>query len=289
MRKPVCILFLLLSCTLLGAQTRLKVMSYNIRFGSASEKKPEFEWKNRKAATPALIEEYAPDIMGVNEPEWDQHEFILRACRDYAGYDIPRDPGSKEKESEPLYWNRKKIKPLKLGVFWMSETPDVPSRSWGARHYDLATWGIFKIKSTGEKFFFMNIHLDSQSVEARRQGLKMAYERCSSLNPEGLPVILSGDFNMRQNCDEVVEFDTMMANARLTAETVVSDVPTFHGFGRFLGDYQYNPGKGGNRVTLDYIYWRGFSRCLSYETITKSYENVPYVSDHYPIIAELEF
>ncbi|MBR6054373.1 MAG: endonuclease/exonuclease/phosphatase family protein [Bacteroidales bacterium] len=289
MRKVLCIIACLSAVCALSAQTRLKVMSYNIRFGSASEKKPEYEWKNRKAATPALIEDIAPDIMGLNEPEWDQHEFILRSCRDYAGYDIPRDPGSKEKESEPIYWNRKKIKPLKLGVFWMSETPDVPSRSWGARHYDLATWGIFKIKATGEKFFFMNIHLDSQSVEARRQGLKMAFERCSSLNPENLPVILSGDFNMRQNCDEVVEFDTMMSNSRLTAENVISDVPTFHGFGRFLGDYQYNPGKGGNRVTLDYIYHRGFSRCLSYETITRSYENVPYVSDHYPIVAELEF
>ena len=43
------------------------------------------------------------------------------------------------------------------------------------------------------------------------------------------------------------------------------------------------------RLTLDYIYHRGFSRCLSYETVTRSYENVPYVSDHYPIVAELEF
>ena len=142
MRKVLCIIACLSAVCALSAQTRLKVMSYNIRFGSASEKKPEYEWKNRKAATPALIEDIAPDIMGLNEPEWDQHEFILRSCRDYAGYDIPRDPGSKEKESEPIYWNRKKIKPLKLGVFWMSETPDVPSRSWGARHYDLATWAF---------------------------------------------------------------------------------------------------------------------------------------------------
>ena len=276
-------------CTISPAQTRLKVMSYNIRFGSATEKKPEFEWKIRQAATPALIEDYAPDIIGVNEPEWDQHEFILRSCRDYAGYDIPRDPSSKEKESEPIYWNRKKIKPLKLGVFWRSKTPEVPSKSWGARHYDLATWGIFKFKETGEKFFFMNIHLDSQSAEARREGLKLAHERCTSLNPEGLPVILSGDFNMRQNCDEIIEFDSLMPNARLTAENIISDLPTFHGFGRFVGDYLYDAeNKSKNRVTLDYIYWRGFSRCISYETITKSYENVPFLSDHYPIIAELE-
>ena len=290
MKKEFCIALGLFFVCALSAQTRLKVMSYNIRFGSASEKLPEYEWKNRKAATPALIEDYAPDILGVNEPEWDQHEFILRSCRDYAGYDIPRNPSSKEKEAEPIYWNRKKIKPLKLGVFWLSETPDVPSKSWGAAHYDQATWGIFKIKATGEKFFFMNIHLDSKSVEARRNGLKLVYEKCSSLNPDGLPVILSGDFNMRQNCKEIKEFDTLMTNSRLTAENVVCDLPTFHGFGRFLGDYLYDPeGKSKNRVTLDYIYWRGFSRCISYECITRSYEGVPYVSDHYPIMAEFEF
>lgn len=274
----------------LFSQTRIKVMSYNIRFGSAKEKMPEFQWNARKAATPALIDDYAPDVFGVNEPEWDQHEFILRTCRDYAGYDIPRDPNSKEKESEPIYWNRKKLKPVKLGVFWMSETPGIPSKSWGARHYDLATWGIFKIKSTGEKFLFMNIHLDSTSPEARRKGLKLAHEKCSELNPDNLPVILAGDFNMRQNCDEIIEFDQVMPNSRLTADSIICDKPTFHGFGRFLGDYVFDQEhKSKNRVTLDYIYWRGFSRCVSYECITKSYEGVPFLSDHYPIIAEFEF
>lgn len=290
MRKFLIISACLVFCLPSVAQTKLKVMSYNIRYGSANEKSPEFDWKNRKGATISLIEDIAPDVMGLNEPEWNQHQFILRSCRDYAGYDIPRDPTSKEKESEPIYWNHKKIKPLKLGVFWMSETPSIPSKSWGARHYDLAVWGIFKIKKSGEKFFFMNIHLDSKSAEARRKGLLLAYEKCSELNPDNLPVILSGDFNMRQNCDEIVEFDQIMTNSRLTADTVICDKPTFHGFGRFLGDYLFDPEhKSKNRVTLDYIYWRGFSKCLSYECITRSYNGVPYVSDHYPIVAEFEF
>jgi len=40
---------------------------------------------------------------------------------------------------------------------------------------------------------------------------------------------------------------------------------------------------------IDYIYYRGFSSCPEYETIVNKYENVEYISDHYPIVARLVF
>ena len=39
----------------------------------------------------------------------------------------------------------------------------------------------------------------------------------------------------------------------------------------------------------DYIYYSGFSKCLSFRTVTDSYAAVPYISDHYPVTALLEF
>jgi len=69
-----------------------------------------------------------------------------------------------------------------------------------------------------------------------------------------------------------------MLDARTTA-TKTDNLPTFNGF----GNEDESP-----RV-IDYIYYRGFSSCPEYETIVKTYENIPYISDHYPIVARLVF
>ena len=56
------------------------------------------------------------------------------------------------------------------------------------------------------------------------------------------------------------------------------DKGSFHAFG-----------KRQNREVIDYIYYDGFSKCVSFETIDKSYGGVKYLSDHYPILAVLKF
>lgn len=261
--------------------TDLVVLSYNIRFASASEKKPEFEWENRKVATPALIEDIDPDIIGTQEMGDKQHLFLLHNCRDYTGYHMAEDPNDKDKDASALYWNRKRIKPLKIGVFWLSTTPEIQSKAseWNAAHYNQATWGIFKVKATGEKFFVINLHLDSKSPEARRNGFKVCEDKLKELNVDNLPWIIFGDFNMNYKTQEITGYNEKYKNARFTCEQNLCDAVTFHGFGRF-GE---NTPKPEHREILDHFYWDGFKKCKTYEVWMKSYMGVPYVSDHYPV------
>ncbi len=40
---------------------------------------------------------------------------------------------------------------------------------------------------------------------------------------------------------------------------------------------------------IDFVWYKGFSSCPVYETITKPYMERQYISDHYPITATLVF
>lgn len=257
------------------------VLSYNIRFASAKESKPEYEWENRKVATPALIEDIDPDIIGTQETGEKQHLFILHNCRDYAGYHMAEDPNDKDKDASALYWNRKRLKPIKLGVFWLSETPEIQSKAteWGAAHYNQATWGIFKFKDTGEKIFVINLHLDSKSPEARRNGFKVCEDKLKELNVDNLPWVVFGDFNMNFKTKEIQSYNEKYKNARFCCEQNLCDAVTFHGFGRFGEDTP----KPEHREILDHFYYDGFAKCKTYEVWRKSYLGVPYCSDHYPV------
>ena len=68
-----------------------------------------------------------------------------------------------------------------------------------------------------------------------------------------------------------------MLDARTTAEET-DNLPTFNDWGDTTKE-----------KVIDYIYYRGFSSCPEYETIVKQYENIQYISDHYPIVARLMF
>lgn len=67
--------------------------------------------------------------------------------------------------------------------------------------------------------------------------------------------------------------DKLMSSTRIIAEKTDNN-KTFNGWGRAADD-----------MVIDYIYVNGFSACLEYQTLTKSYYNREFISDHYPIFA----
>ena len=164
---------------------------------------------------------------------------------------------------------------LKWGTFWLSETPEKPSMGWDAACYRTATWALMKCKKTGNKFYFVNTHLDHVGVDARRNGLKLIVDRISQINPEGYPMVLTGDFNMSPESPELAGLDAVMSSTRKVAEKT-DNHDTYNGWGRGSG-------------IIDYIYISGFGSCPEYETVVARYADRKFVSDHYPITATLIF
>ena len=251
----------------------LKVMSYNIRLGSAND--GTNSWGLRYPATAEMIEDQMPDIFGVQEALASQIRFIEDNFVNYKSVGVGREDGKKDGEHMSIFWNKKTVSLLKWGTFWLSETPEKPSMGWDAACKRTATWALMKCKKTGKKFYYVNTHLDHKGVEAQKNGLKLIVDRIDDINPEGYPMILTGDFNIPPDNPNLVELDSKMQSVRKVAEKT-DNHDTFNGWGK---------GKG----VIDYIYASGFSAYPEYQTVTKRYADRKFVSDHYPICAVLVF
>ena len=255
--------------------SELKVMSYNIRLGSGED--GTNSWVYRCPATLEMLEDQQPDVFGVQEALGYQIQFLEEFTKDYECVGVGRDNGKKKGEFMSIFWNKKTVKMLKWGTFWLSETPEKPSMGWDAACFRTATWALMKDKKTGKKFYFVNTHLDHVGVEARRNGLKLIVDRIEEINPDGLPMVLTGDFNMKPSAPELKDLDTRMKSARKVALKTDSH-NTYNAWGKASPD-----------DIIDYIYISGFSSCPEYQTVTKKYAQRTYVSDHYPIVARLIF
>ena len=259
-------------------QTRdydLKVMSYNIRMGVAKD--GTNSWEYRYPATAMMLKDQMPDVFGVQEAFNFQIKFIEENFTDYDSFGVGRDNGKSEGEFMSIFWNKKTVKMIKGGTFWLSETPEKPSMGWDAACKRTATWALMKDKNTGKLFYFVNTHLDHKGAEARRKGLELIVSRIDEINPKGYPMILTGDFNIKPDNEALVGLEQRMQSARKIAPKTDNNA-TFNNWGKAKSD-----------MVIDYIYVSGFSACPEYHTVTEKYGTWKYVSDHYPIYAKRIF
>ena len=253
----------------------LKVMSYNIRMGSAKD--GTNSWEFRYPATALMLEDQKPDVFGVQEAFNYQIRFIEDNFEDYDCVGVGRDDGKQKGEFMSIFWNKKTVKMIKWGTFWLSETPEKPSMGWDAACKRTATWALMKDKKTGKQFYFVNTHLDHRGTEARKKGLELIVSRIAEINPKGYPMVLTGDFNVKPDNATLKDLDSKMQSARKIAPRT-DNHPTFNNWGKIKPD-----------MVIDYIYVSGFSACPEYHTVTEKYGTWKYVSDHYPITAKLIF
>ncbi len=253
----------------------LKVMSYNIRYGGAKD--GTNSWNMRCPATIEMLRDIKPDVFGVQEAMDYQVKFIDEYTKEYKNVGVGRDNGKHEGEHMSIFWNKKTVSLLKWGTFWLSETPEVPSKGWDAVCRRTATWALMKDKKTGKKFYFVNTHLDHKGVEAQKNGLMLIIERIAKINPEGYPMVLTGDFNIKPDNRNLKELDKIMHSTRKIA-LKTDNHNTFNGWGKAKKDN-----------VIDFIYVSGFSSCPEYRTVTDKYADKAFVSDHYPIISRLIF
>ena len=249
------------------------VMSFNIRTSNAKD--GTNSWEFRADAVLAMIQDQNPDVLGLQEATFGQVTPLAYFLDDYKWVGVGRDDGKKGGEYMAVFYNKKRVSLAKWGTFWLSETPDTPSKGWDAAYFRTATWCLFKDKTSGKKYFVVNTHLDNEGAEARANGLSLILDKIAAMNGEGLPVIVMGDFNMTLGDPSMAPARKALQNARTTAAKS-DELDTCHDWGR-------------NFSAIDFIWYKGFSSCVEYETVTKPYAGRAYVSDHYPIKAKFVF
>lgn len=255
----------------------LRVMSYNIRNSHAKD--GDNDWERRREATPEMLSDIKPDVFGIQEAYQEQVEYILGQCPDYKMVGVGRDDGVQKGEQMSVFYDSNRIGLLKWGTYWLSETPDEPSFGWDAACRRTATWALLEQKSTGRKFYFVNTHLDHKGAVARKEGLALIYNNIQKMNPEGYPMVLTGDFNVFPDDECLKDINSLMQSARFKSRDADSK-GSFNGFGEFDMDHLEK---------IDYIYYSGFKYSRRFKVVTSSYAGKPYISDHYPVYSDLAF
>lgn len=257
-------------------ENEIKIMSFNVRT-SAMDKNTTNHWDNRKDACIALIKDHRPSIIGLQEAVYSaQWVWIKEQLQDdYDGYGVNRQTGKESGSGEcpGILYDKSVIKKIEVGTFWLSETPDTPSKGWDANYYRTATWGLFEHIPTGKQFFFINTHLDHESKTAQIEGMKLISKKFEEYKGK-MPLFLTGDLNIDSYHEALDAIKSYMNNARNRANRTDSYGTT----NSFESDSKSKK--------IDHIYYnKELKNPVEYCTIRDPYNDVKFVSDHYPIYA----
>ena len=262
-------------------QSSVRVMTYNIRLDVAID--GENRWDNRKEHFASMIRYYHPDIVGLQETQKHQIEYLAQVLPDYVWFGVGRDDGKTEGEFMAIFYRKEKFDTIRTSTFWCSQTPSHPGLGWDAACNRIVTWGEFKEKKTKQNFFFFNTHLDHLGKIARKESARLLKDSIDVITNRE-PVVITGDFNSHPSDDP---YQTIISNKskRKFIDTRFHSLQQHHGpngtFNAFnIQKYADEP--------IDYIFVSEGTTVLSHGTLTDSfYGRIP--SDHFPVITEINF
>jgi len=267
----------------------IRVMSFNVR-GSSRDRGEANAWENRADLNVEVIERQAPDLIGFQELQRGNLETYGERLPQYAHVLGPRSGNRSPYDFNAIFFDPRRLELLGSGGFWLSETPERYSSSWGTRVARSASWAHFGLSECGLSVLHLNTHLDHVSPLARVEGGRLVLRKTSELLEAEAPVVLTGDFNCRPGTTVYRNFvnggfaDTYLAVGNEDGR----DANTFHAFegARYR---EARPGLGPRRI--DWILLRDPYRRLraaSHAIVRDNDEGSGvYPSDHYPVLAVL--
>ena len=111
----------------LGVQAQeLLVGTYNVRYQNESDAKQGNGWSQRCPVICEILSYESPDIFGTQEAKVGQIYDLLKGLPEYDYIGVARDDGREEGEYSAIFYHKGRLKKIRSGNFWLSETPDRP-------------------------------------------------------------------------------------------------------------------------------------------------------------------
>ena len=211
----------------------IRIMSCNVRylelrdFGKRS-------WFFRADKLVAKLARQKPGIIGFQEVTKWQYQYLVDSLQGYDSVITYRDDG-KRSEGCPVFYHTDLYTLVDKGSFWLSETPEVMSKDWGACCYRVCSYVILTDRASGENFVVFNTHLDHASDEARIKGIRVVLDKIAQFG--GLPAVIMGDFNAEEDSVTYENVTENFLDARYEAEQT-TDAGTFQAWGEIPGGWR---------------------------------------------------
>ncbi|UIR56163.1 endonuclease/exonuclease/phosphatase family protein [Sphingobacterium sp. SRCM116780] len=276
MKKIVLSIFIFCSWISITMAQQIRVATYNIR--QKNNHDIGNMWDERKDAVANLIKFHGFEIFGIQEAFIDQVKDLQDRLPEFQSIGVGRDDGAQQGEHSSIFYNKNRFQAIKSGTFWLSATDtEHPNKGWDAALPRICTWGVFKDKSSGKSFIFMNTHFDHVGVEARKESAKLILAKAKEL-AKNLPLILTGDFNV----DEHNEAYFTLANSKTVVDSYTVSPHVYEPSSSFNGWGESIKPKG----RIDHIFVVPKIKVLDYGILTDTYQG-KFPSDHFPVFVEL--
>ncbi len=255
------------------AEENLRIMSFNIRCLNVGTD----SWEDRIGIVSQTILDSEADSIGVQEatPEW-METLNTTVAEKYAYVGVGRDDGDNNGEYSAIFYLKDKYEVIESGTFWLSETPEKPSKGWDAACNRICTWARLKNKETGEEYVHMNSHFDHVGISARKNSVSLILERAKAFGD--IPIVFTADMNVKEGSSNYLQFTESMYfydTKHLAPDTM--DYCTYH-------DTKPNAHKDD---VIDYVMINDGFDAVSYKVVTQGIDG-RFVSDHYPIYADIK-
>ncbi len=269
----------------------LNVMTFNIRYGTAND--GENHWDNRRDMVLDVLQNHAPDVVGLQEALRFQLDQIATAFPEFAEVGVGRNDGQTAGEYAAILYRRDRFALLDSGTFWLSDTPTVPaSKHWGNSITRICTWARLINKHTAHPFYIFNTHFDHRSQPSRLQSAALITQRIlARQHPD--PFILTGDFN---TAEENLVIQYLKGSTDLTGnpQGTLTPLPLVDTFRVLYPDAQNVATSGGFQPRnppqgskIDYIFTQPSTPVLQ-ANIIHDQKNNRYPSDHRPVTAQIQ-
>ncbi|NWF88674.1 MAG: endonuclease/exonuclease/phosphatase family protein [Ignavibacteriaceae bacterium] len=263
---------------------QFRVMTYNIRYAGDEKVDGINAWSKRKDLVASMISFNHAEIVGVQEALLPQLNDLTDLLDGYSWFGVGRNDGIDKGEFSAILFKVDRFKLFEQSTFWLSETPDVPSKGWDAAFPRIVTWGKLRDLKTQKDFYIFNTHYDHIGETARNNSSKLLMKRISEI-AQGFPVIVMGDFNTQdstlayQIITNTESNSTILFDAQFTNKTTHHGSHiSFNGFGQSI--------EPDNKI--DFIFTTSDIEVLQHGVIDEMVDG-RYPSDHMPVVAEVLF
>ena len=261
------------------------VMSFNLRESNLTTRMP---------AIIEMIKGEKPDILGLQEVkvlkgwdaffESDSWKEVLNSVDDiYDGY---RPTG----QTNGILYNPDVFELSNEDIFYLGEshTTEGTANSWDD-YQRTAVYATMLHKPSGKYIFFINTHYPL-NWDGCTKSTALIDELLPTINPNKYPIVILGDFNCTKSSkafDLWEKEKKTMRDASTYADSYYSDA------NKSLYTYNAYGDESDNRYKVDHIWYSHPALDAKYyEVLTqemRTYGDVEYLSDHYPISAIISF
>lgn len=293
----------------------VRVLTHNIRYATSSPFKGERPWTDRKqlllnelqyntrnqdcfVCLQEVLHVQLVDIMsGLNKGKSGTTTQARDLDKHWAYIGVGRDDGHQAGEYSPILYQPSVWQLRHWETVWLSETPDVPSKSWDAASIRIVTIGVFTHHASRKTVLALNTHLDDQGSRSRFEAARIILNKISECRTGVYRdiisgVFLAGDLNSTETQEAYSELTSSDSSLVDTCKLVnpaehYGNHLTFTGFG-----YEEEP-----RTRIDYILLGPASKDGSteelpwkvegYAVLANRFDDRIFNSDHRAVIADL--